>query len=245
MRLQHYLACWILLGCSLGALAQPHPNERDYIIELLIFAQNPGQATELPSPPKHYPLVVAPALALGTTPAWDRLTLDLDTRAQYLPQELELVKEAQALANNANYRLLFHQAWQMHLVGEERSLNLLVEGGDYYGWQPELQGQIKLSVARYLHLETDLYLNTFTPITTETTTYLPLVPEPTLEQLQEVLGTEATILAGTYQLEASAGMHQRRRMRSGELHFIDSPYLGLLIKIQRAPTTAEATAINP
>jgi hypothetical protein len=30
-------------------------------------------------------------------------------------------------------------------------------------------------------------------------------------------------------------MQQRRRMRSGELHYLDHPLLGLLIKVSRYP----------
>ena len=84
--------------------------------------------------------------------------------------------------------------------------------GDYFADMPELQGKLKLSVARYLHLETDLFLNTF-----------------------EVVNAPNAVNATPYKVTSSAGMHQRRRMRSNELHFIDSPYLGLLIKIDRTP----------
>lgn len=190
---------------SAAQAAQPHPNERDYIIEVLMFAQQPGAgATELPGRAHIYLPVEERALKIGTAPSWTRLTRV--TGASYRPQRIRLTREAAALERSKDYRVLFHQAWRMRLVSEAKSIPLLIEGGDYFAGMPELQGKLKLSVARYLHLETDLFLNTFDAV------------NPT-----------------SYKVLNSAGMHQRRRMRSNELHFIDSPYLGLLIKIDRAP----------
>lgn len=202
-----------LLMIEVAVANEPHRNERDYIIEVLIFTQKPGaKATELPGRPHIFLPVEEQALSIGSTPAWKKLTRL--TNPRYLSQRVRLVREAAALERNEDYRLLFHEAWRMRLVSENRSIPLLIEGGDYFDAMPELQGKLNLSVARYLHLETDLYLNTFEA------SNLPNAPN-----LTEI----------RYQVKDSAGMHQRRRMRSNELHFIDSPYLGLLIKIDRAP----------
>lgn len=202
------LAGLIASGNLAAATIKPHPNERDYIIEVLIFAQQPGaSATELPGRPVIYLPIEERALKVGAAPAWTRLSqITSPAYASYWPQRVKLTREAYALKHNDDYRLLFHQAWRMRLVSEVNSIPLLIEGGDYFADMPELQGKLKLSVARYLHLETDLFLNTFEPVN-----------------------------ATDYKVISSAGMHQRRRMRSNELHFIDSPYLGLLIKIDRAP----------
>lgn len=236
-----------LLTAASVAAEEAHRNERDYIIEILVFAQNPGaEATERPGRPQTYLPLKEAAIKIGPSPAWEQLTyLPSPT---YQPQALKLTREAAALKRSKEYRLLFHEAWRMRLVAEANSLPLLIEGGDYFDGLPELQGKLKLSVARYLHLETDLYLNSF-----------QLLPEAVEGSVDQLLQTERNALArstldstaktealeakkirngsslihGAYQVKASAGMHQRRRMRSGELHFIDSPYLGLLIKIDR------------
>ncbi len=212
MRLLVLLLASLITSSTLAAeQAKPHPNERDYIIEVLIFAQQPGaKATELPGRPHIYLPLEEPALKVGAAPAWTRLSRV--TGPSYWPQRVKLTREATALERHQDYRLLFHQAWRMRLVSEAKSIPLLIEGGDYFADMPELQGKLKLSVARYLHLETDLFLNTF-----------------------EVVNAPNAVNATPYKVTSSAGMHQRRRMRSNELHFIDSPYLGLLIKIDRTP----------
>jgi len=251
MRLLALLLASLLASLTIAAdVKEPHRNERDYIIEVLIFSQKPGQgSTELPSRPHSYLPIEEPALKIGPSPAWTKISKVLGPN--YQPQKLTLVRQAGALKRNNDYRLLFHEAWRMRLVSEANSLPLLIEGGNYYDGMPELQGKLKLSVARYLHLETDLYLNTFEP--------LPDIAEGSIEEIlrsersnpltrklndlpvtaealePETLRNGSSIIEGYYQVKDSAGMHQRRRMRSGDLHFIDSPYLGLLIKIERAP----------
>lgn len=192
MRLLVLLLTGLIISATVVAEeVKPHPNERDYIIEVLVFAQQPGAgATELPSRPHLYLPIEEQALKIGAAPAWTKLSRI--TGPSYWPQRVKLTREAYALKRNNDYRLLFHQAWRMRLVSEVNSIPLLIEGGDYFAGMPELQGKLKLSVARYLHLETDLFLNTFEAVN-----------------------------ATDYKVVSSAGMHQRRRMRSNELHFID------------------------
>ena len=257
MRLLALLLAGLLTSLAIAAeVEEPHRNERDYIIEVLIFSQKPGESsTELPGRPHSYLPIEEPAIRIGPSPAWTQLSKVLGP--SYQPQEVLLVREAAALERNKDYRLLFHEAWRMRLVAEANSLPLLVEGGDYFDGMPELQGKLKLSVARYLHLETDLYLNTFEP--------LPEAAEGSVEEIlqsgrsnplarklndlpvsvealePDALRHGSRLIAGRYQVKDSAGMHQRRRMRSGDLHFIDSPYLGLLIKIERAADEDDLT----
>ncbi|SFB82944.1 Peptidoglycan-binding protein, CsiV [Marinospirillum celere] len=228
----------------------PHRNERDYIIEVLIFSQQPGSgATELPGPPKIFQPLETAAYMVGPSPYWARL--NQGPLQLYQPRELQLNRQARALERSSDYRLLFHDAWQMHVVGEDRSVPLLIEAGDYYGGQPELLGQLKLSVARYLHLETDLYLHTFEPLAQQpgssALNQLLIQNRSSLEhqdslskhlsgRLADDQESASPLMTGQqFQIKESAQMKQRRRMRSGELHFIDSPYLGLLIRIERAP----------
>lgn len=234
----------------------PHRNERDYIIELLVFTQSPGPgATELPGAAKIFQPLETSAYMLGPSPFWAHLSqgpLQL-----YQPRELQLTRQARALERSDDYRLLFHDAWQMPVVAEDRSLPLLLEAGDYYGGQPELLGQLKLSVARYLHLETDLYLHTFEALETSqgssALTQFLNQNRSSLERSTQLPSTDRVQTGGgdqqvtqlinqEYQIKESAQMKQRRRMRSGELHFIDSPYLGLLVRIERAPEEEEENA---
>lgn len=235
---------------------QPHRNERDYIIEVLVFTQVPGaNTTEKPGRAHRFDLLERTALPIGPSPAWARLTLE--SGPNYEPVAHQLTREATALQRSRDYRLLFHEAWRMPVTAEERSLPLLIEGGQYYDGQPELQGQLKISVARYLHMETDLYFNRFETLPEAARGSVDELLQNSLGPLQlstpplagllqpqsltaDNLRDGSSWVEGRYQVTDSARMHQRRRMRSNELHFIDSPYMGLLIRIDRAPEREES-----
>ncbi len=68
--------------------------------------------------------------------------------------------KAAYMARTGEYRILFHEAWAQPVMGREQAIPLVLDrSGDSGDW-PELQGSITLHVARYLHLETRLWLNT-------------------------------------------------------------------------------------
>ena len=123
----------------------------------------------------------------------------------------------------------------MRVVGANRSISLALEGGDYYSSMPELFGQLTISVERYLHLNTALYLNNFVKQTSAPAPNLIRLNElnPASRLASQVNSQLSQLVEGNFIIKDSAKMEQRRRMRSSELHFIDSPYFGLLIKIER------------
>ena len=74
---------------------------------------------------------------------------------------------------------------------------------------PKFQGLIKLSLNRYLHVDVDFLLN-----------------EP---RIQGIGGTNEPFDRGRDSIRFQAS----RRMRSGELHYLDHPRMGMLIEIRR------------
>ena len=154
---------------------------------------------------------------------------------------------------------------------------VLDRSGDGGAW-PELQGTIKLYVARYLYLETNLWLNTqgehltgswrmpAPPIGPSSLIFEAPEPEPELEpelelelepeqpqretitadpaidlEYQRAPSTLITItesaetLEPIYPFRHAVRLHQTRRMRSGEVHYIDHPMLGVIVKITPLP----------
>ncbi|MFK7159926.1 CsiV family protein [Marinospirillum sp. MEB164] len=209
----------LLLGLISPLSAEVRHNEREYRVEILIFAQEPGEgASERPGAPYQPAHPANEALSLGATPFWHSLSQRTHPQVRSLPTQLN--RQARALERSDDYRLLFHEAFQMHLVGRDRTVPLLIEGGERVDGHPELLGQLHLSVARFLHLETDLHLNHFEHRATQLT-------QPHANSAEDI----TSLLS---EITASSPMQQRRRMRSSELHFIDSPQLGLLILIERA-----------
>ena len=72
----------------------------------------------------------------------------------------EFAEQALRIRRSRDMRLMFHQSWLQPLRSRQQSLPIVVDGlidnSDY----PALQGSLLLYVSRYLHIETNLWLNT-------------------------------------------------------------------------------------
>lgn len=67
---------------------------------------------------------------------------------------------ARRLSRSGRHDVLFHQAWRQPMLDKATSLPIILDrSGDNLSW-PRLQGSIKLYLSRYLHLQTNLWLNT-------------------------------------------------------------------------------------
>jgi hypothetical protein len=125
-----------------------------------------------------------------------------------------------AFRNSRNYRPLYQVAWRQQVVDPEQAQSLYLylppdegEAGPYN--PPKLEGTLKIGVKRYLHMETDLLLR------------LPLTAD---DGDAYFMGPAVR----SYRLQTT------RRMRSGKLHYLDHPVLGVLVKAERyEPTVPE------
>lgn len=157
---------------------------------------------------------------------------------------------AARISAQKDFRPLFHAAWRQPAANSAESQSVLIRGGDAYDDHRELEGWVKLSVERYLHFETDLWLSTF-----KSTAGLEQMPWPKLPrlpftssaQLSDEAGPPAitdTIAEPTptnpsffdfrhrqYVVDRTVVLRQSRKMRSGELHYIDHPLMGVLVKV--------------
>ena len=188
-----------------------------------------------------------------------------------LPSSQQALRnKAAAIQRSSRYQILFHEAWNQQMTDQANALPIVLDrSGDGGAW-PELQGTIKLYVARYLYLETNLWLNTrgeylpgswrmpAPPIGPSSLIFE--APEPELEleleqpqretitadpaidlESQRVPSTLITItkraetLEPIYPFRHAVRLHQTRRMRSGEVHYIDHPMLGVIVKITPLP----------
>lgn len=199
-----------------------------------------------------------------------------------------LNREKNALDRKPGYRILFHQTWLQALLSPSKAPALPIAGGNQYGDHHELEGYLSLSVSRYLHIESHLWLTEFVENFGQPMEHWPALPTPqdnvrnshlhedsqpagetpptesNLRQASQISqgGGEAydfntdsptpslyqqwegrvtdpyTELADApYLIKNIAVLQQKRKMRSGELHYIDHPKMGILIKIE--PRTLE------
>lgn len=154
---------------------------------------------------------------------------------QRLGEEAKTLHEAyQHLRRIDRYRPLFHEVWQQPLQSRSRSPAILITGGEPYGSHFELEGTIKLSVERYLHIETDLWLHRFEPNFGQPTTLQ--VPDLPIRTTGDVANADSYspfsfIIDEPYKVARTVTLRQSRRMRSGEIHYLDHPLFGVIVLV--------------
>lgn len=253
-----------------NAQAQPDVAERWFQIEVIIFSQgNAAVGGEeqwraemdrgLRYPSNWVELVEASELAPLADPqnandanfSDDASEPNATRQVALLPSnQRELTAESRQIARSNQYKVLFHEAWRQALVGQEQAPAILITGGQQYGDHYELEGTLTVSVARYLHVTTNLWLTQFaTNYGQERPDWPDLPRRPNLpfdastpllpsggavwNQLStnNSLGEYNTILASPYVIEHISIMRETRKMYSKELHYLDHPLLGLMVKI--------------
>jgi len=203
-------------------------------------------------------------------------TIDLTKDAFYLlPQnERQLNAEAQKLARNSHFDVLFHQAWRQIIGHKSTAKNIIISGGKQFGQYQELEGTISLSVATYLKLQTNLWFSQFdVNIGQEQTIQWPEIPvRPNYTKLTdlaldadvdltqalakennawnngETVATDVSTTDGSttepqdgFMTRQIILVKQARDMRSNEVHYVDHPVVGIILKV--IPYTANTNAI--
>ncbi|WP_317928715.1 CsiV family protein [Halioxenophilus sp. WMMB6] len=186
---------------------------------------------------------------------------------------LALNNIASKLTRNSNYRVLRHVAWIQPALASKEAKSVVLTGGDLFDNHHELEGTVTLRVARYLHLDVNLWLTQFYPNYGQESGYTvwPQLPEiPTVghggplsastssgpidfnfslsggrEETHsgfngfETKSASSTAKSPGYIIERIILHKQSRKMRSNEIHYIDHPVLGLVVKV--TPWTAPET----
>ncbi|MDN3639575.1 CsiV family protein [Simiduia curdlanivorans] len=174
-----------------------------------------------------------------------------------LPVELRNLNETVgALERRNRQRILFHEAWRQPLVDPEQAAAIILAGGNHFENEQELAGTIKFGVSRYIHVHTNIWFSEFANNVGQEQQEWPMVPTPPSGNESQIADAQINLNAGldkskqdlwhqydvidtTYQniLDKSfivtnlATLIQTRRMRSGEVHYIDHPKIGILITV--------------
>lgn len=215
----HYLIKTFLIFILLCVSHSGH--SKDYIVEMIFFANIKGNAG-----PVHISnQAVIPDLdgALTLEQASEIGFISLDSEI------FQLSNKAHALNKSGNYSVLKHIAWLQPGLAKEDAIAIRIHAGKNYkdefkersyaqiGFSDtqlpinhpvnELDGTVKIVLGRFLHLYTDLvYRKTF-----------------------NISSSDAL---GRSRVLADFPVKSHRKMRSKTLHYVDHPYLGILIEIR-------------
>lgn len=183
----------------------------------------------------------------------------------------QLRREKNAINRERDMRVLFHKTWRQPVASREQTPSVIVQGGNQYDDHYELEGSVKISVSRYLHVDANLWFTSFEANIGQEDNWWPPLPTPPSKNQDAAaaaldLASEETIYATTtppwqtqskqnsnirfgmdsadenaepgkrdslrnYVTREIIKLEQSRRMRSGELHYLDHPKLGIIIRI--------------
>lgn len=224
-----------LIALLLVLLPLQFATAAEYQVELVVFARSGGDGEERLR--QDYRLRY-PARLVALQPT----QVSAAAPFQLLPNDtLRLARDAAAL-DRAGMRVLFHGAWRQQPQARERADSVLIQGGRRFGAHHELEGYVTLGLERYLHIDSDLWLSRFgaagdAPIDGP---QLPLPPMATAADQPQPAAEDA---AGDYAIEQLAVLREQRKMRSGELHYLDHPRFGALVlvtPVETAPAPVDA-----
>ncbi len=226
-------------GSNLDAGLNPHPLQPRQLPTPLLQEYSDGAFTLLNKEQLEQQAILDAAADIATVPS-------INTR----------------LLERKGHRILFQGQWRQPVYPREAARSIVIRGGealapDYF----ELEGDIQLSLSRYLHLRPNLYLTLALPpewqprnphtldtrvktrqAAQEAATANSADPQPALlPSLQS--GPLSRSLSGSATADPQAKpqllapkylrlhLDQSRRMRRNELHYLDHPLFGVLIRI--------------
>ncbi len=262
------LVALLLISNSLHAQQTSTNHEGWYQVELIVFARKEDSSQE--HWPSNIKLRYPGDWVELKDPATSEVKIDLTKEAFYrLPaSERQLNTQAQKLERNGRFELLFHSAWRQIVTNKKSSKAILISGGPISGQHQALEGSIRVSVATYLELQTNLWFSQFDlNVGQEVTQSWPEIP---LRPNYSAAGGSALSLDSDLELDQALAkenqqginanvspntsaktdgtapeyitrqiilLQQERDMRSGEVHYIDHPVLGVIVQITPYPPT--------
>jgi hypothetical protein len=259
----------VLLAQFTQAQTKPGSHEGWYQVELIVFARKNDTGQE------HWPSNIKLRypndwVELKEINSEENSSIDLTREAFYrLPaNERQLNAQAQKLERNSRFQVLFHNAWRQVITNEKAAKSILIQGGQTFGQHQELEGSIRLSVATYLKLQTNLWYSQFDlNVGQEQTRQWPLLPQQPNQltttpiaglsldssmEFEQALAAENqqwedsgfnspgndTAPANNYLTRQIILLQQARDMRSSEIHYIDHPVVGVIIQVTPYPAQA-------
>ncbi|HCH02391.1 MAG TPA: hypothetical protein DEV85_10960 [Vibrio sp.] len=243
------LIIFLLVFVSLPTFA------RSFSIEMIIFKRNvePSQVNE------SWPQDLEP-INFERAFSYRDSNLMSQHKAGLLPSGYyNLNRQYQALERHAGFKPLVHVAWYQNDRGESTSPVLHIQAGEDFSdkFAPdgrslkeiakdgtptsiekeplyELDGTVQVYVQHYLYLKTNLDLRI--PGQNEVVLQDSVIDPSTKDSDEDVQVGNLEPVKPKVEVQDflnSYRMQQKRKIRSGETHYLDNPFLGVIINIRK------------
>ena len=140
---------------------------------------------------------------------------------------------SRSLQRSSLYNVLGHQSWLQPINSDPTPV--LIQTGKRFNDQFELSGTLSFTRSRFLHLQTDLWFTIFESdndqFSNSSDKLVSSLPQELISKHPSLIDVERK--RGLFFPAKTHLMSQSRRMRSDELHYIDHPLFGMIIRIKR------------
>jgi len=175
------------------------------------------------------------------------------------PTDVGFQQALRSIQLSSNYEIMTSASWKQPALDKEQAIPVLIQAGDEFGGYFELEGSVTLTVSRYLHMKADLWLSEYiqqvemiAPWWESTNTvadsfggdFDPSEPSaaPAYQDIDFGSQPSYSETVTHYESVRTVVLNESRRMRSGELHYLDNPMFGLLVKVvPYEPSTTPAS----
>lgn len=237
--------------------------------QLEFLQPNPSEVLSNPAPLSKAELRAESIAKVGPFPTNDDASFkffDFERDAFLsLPDSLsDFTQTNRALRRSPDHRLLYHAVWHQAVPAENEAKAILIEAGERYGDQPELQGSLTIRFndnADRVVLDADIWLAEFVLASSnlgpaqlgrandaeqdiEKPWQLPALPSAITDGPLQILQRRLQTADSAYQIKNVFHMLQSRAMRSNEFHYIDHPALGIVVQVEpyEVPALPESEA---
>jgi hypothetical protein len=214
----------------------PLPQGPWYQVELYIFRQQASGTNELW--PLKTPLDftgVPNLMTVDTVPMTEILPGDNPVAFQQVPMNaIETYDLGQRLIESRSYEMLYKASWRQPFVSQQEAPTVYISGGDTQAAdQRELEGTLRFHKGRYLHVDAHLTLGKYEANFQEIRPAEPDALSAAGITTNEYASNDTPLITPNVVALEMFELKESRRMRSGELHYLDHPKFGMLIQINR------------
>jgi hypothetical protein len=236
------------------ARQQPDQTGKWYQVNLIIFAnKNTGNSPEQWQPVEDLKRTFPASTIALEAPNTEQETIDPGFLQR--PVIEKSIKNAALRLKNSNaYQILYEASWTQPGLSKKKAVPILIQAGKRFGNHYELEGTVTLSVSRYLHFKTNLWLGKFVQqVELDTPWWQNPLYEPISVkhfdedvsqgiQLDSEISLNNNLALNTSEIHSDSSsiryeairmvpMTISRRMRSNEIHYLDNPLFGVLVSV--------------
>ena len=139
-------------------------------------------------------------------------------------REFSLSAEVSKIARSRDFRVISTKSWFQNIMNKDAAELIFIDSDFFKGTR--IFGFFQLYKERFLHFNTKLYLSELDPLFTQDERLI--IGKNVFKKEKELDIYEEKNQKVLYEVEHS------KKFRSGELHYVDHPKFGMLIKLTKA-----------